>query len=251
VNRNEPSKVICVRMVRETDPYAVPVTSLGRHNHLAAGYANKSLRTLLKGPERGISQAERADSFRDARRSSFRCRTNSAMEPYRGSVESSATSATTCPTGPSSSARAAASARPVVRLSPAYPRTCPLLDSRAPHTPAGRPVLCRLPGWFPKMGNAVRPRATDGMTPHGTASPMLRRIRASLRRLHRARLALAIKDHLDRAPVPSLPVYPLAEGSASPMTVLDRFVATAATSSSPAAAGWSLGSLDVASSSSS
>jgi hypothetical protein len=88
VNRNEPSKVICVRMVRETDPYAVPRTSLGRHNHLAAGYANKSLRTLLKGPERGISQAERADSFRDARRSSFRRRTNSAMEPYRGSVES-------------------------------------------------------------------------------------------------------------------------------------------------------------------
>jgi hypothetical protein len=125
VNRHAPSKVIYVRMVRENDPYAVPLTSLGRHNQLAAGYANKSLRTLLKAPERGISQAERAESFLDAGRSLFRGRTNSAIEPYRGSAESSATSATTGPTGPSSSARTAASAGPVVRLSPAYPRTCP------------------------------------------------------------------------------------------------------------------------------
>jgi hypothetical protein len=54
VNRHEPSKVIYVRMIRENDPYAVPLTSLGRHNQLAAGYANKSLRTLLKAPKRGI-----------------------------------------------------------------------------------------------------------------------------------------------------------------------------------------------------
>jgi hypothetical protein len=216
VNRNEPSKVICVRMVRESDPYAVPLTSLSRHNRLAAGYANKSLRTLLKGPDRGMSEAERAGSFRDARRSSFRRRANSVLEPYRGSIKSSATSATTCPTGPSSSARAAASAELVVRLSPAYHRTFPPLDSRAPQTPAGRPVLGRLPGWFPKMGNAGRSRATDGMTPHGTANPMLRRIGASLRRLHSARVALAIKDHLDRAPVLSLPVYPPAAASWTP-----------------------------------
>jgi hypothetical protein len=51
---------------------------------------------------------------------------------------------------------------------------------------------------------------------------MLRRIRASLRRLHRGRVALAIKDHLDRAPVLSLSVYPPTEGSA--LTALDRFV---------------------------
>jgi hypothetical protein len=60
------------------------------------------------------------------------------------------------------------------------------------------------------------------MTPHGTANPMLRRIRASLRRLHRGRVALAIKDHLDRAPVLLLPVYPPTEGNA--LTALDRFV---------------------------
>ena len=40
--------VMCVRMIREADPYAIPLTSIGRHHQLPAGYANKSLRTCLE-----------------------------------------------------------------------------------------------------------------------------------------------------------------------------------------------------------
>lgn len=41
--------IVYVRMARDTDAYAVPVTSAGRHNRLPSGYANKSLRTRLSG----------------------------------------------------------------------------------------------------------------------------------------------------------------------------------------------------------
>jgi hypothetical protein len=48
VSTYEPSEAgTCVRMVRDTDPYVIPVTSIRRHNRLPAGYANRSLRTCL------------------------------------------------------------------------------------------------------------------------------------------------------------------------------------------------------------
>ncbi len=60
----EPSKgASLARMVREMDPYAMPVMSIGRHNCLPAGYANKSLRTCLTArPCRGISDGETSDT---------------------------------------------------------------------------------------------------------------------------------------------------------------------------------------------
>src|SRR5918993_2896433 len=65
MDTNERSR-LCARMVREMDPYAVPVTSIGGHNRLPAGYANKSLHTCLSaGPGRGISDAGTNGSSRD------------------------------------------------------------------------------------------------------------------------------------------------------------------------------------------
>jgi hypothetical protein len=60
----DPSKgALRARMAREMDPYAIPVMSIGRHNCLPAGYANKSLRTCLTArPRRGISDVETSDT---------------------------------------------------------------------------------------------------------------------------------------------------------------------------------------------
>jgi len=52
--------VMCVRMIREADPYAIPLTSIGRHHQLPAGYANRSLRTCLKASA-GHEVSERKD----------------------------------------------------------------------------------------------------------------------------------------------------------------------------------------------
>ncbi len=39
--------VVYVHMVRDVDPYALPVTSTRTQNRLPRGYANRSLRTRL------------------------------------------------------------------------------------------------------------------------------------------------------------------------------------------------------------
>ena len=41
--------IVCVRMVRESDPYATPVTSSPACDRLPVGYPNKSARTHLRG----------------------------------------------------------------------------------------------------------------------------------------------------------------------------------------------------------
>jgi hypothetical protein len=50
VNTYDPADgIVYVHMARESDPYAVPVTSARSGNRLPAGYANHSCRTRLIG----------------------------------------------------------------------------------------------------------------------------------------------------------------------------------------------------------
>ena len=145
----EPSeRVLCVCMVQETDPYAVPVTSMDRHNRLAAGYANKSLRTRLPAPAgRRLTAARTNDSS---------CDTSKVVVPL------SAPDRTTEPRGCS------------VRVGADLQERQQLARVTVPtDTPAGRLVLYRLPGRSPAGDGAARVAGDDRTAPPGRKSPTL------------------------------------------------------------------------------
>jgi hypothetical protein len=151
---------LCARMVREMDPYAVPVTSIGRHNRLPAGYPNKSLHThLTAGAGRGISDAETSGSPRDMPK----------VVPVSGM------DAATGPAGASLPERA--------------PAFTPLV-SPPPRAPAGRPALCQLPGRFPPTHNAAGTAAQDRIVPRRSEPSVLVRKGARLGRPFRMPAAL-------------------------------------------------------------
>jgi hypothetical protein len=58
VNTYDPAdRVIYVHMARESDPYAIPVTSTRTGNRLPVGYANSSHSTCLSGCNRWMTDS--------------------------------------------------------------------------------------------------------------------------------------------------------------------------------------------------
>ncbi len=194
MDTSEPSvDVLRVRLVREMDPYAIPVTSIGRYNRLAVGYANKSLRTRLTTRARdGISDDETTDSSSDAPKVVAPVSDlNSATEPHGSSVRLAADltsddNSRRIPLAPSDEVPV----EPDAELLPERVPTFAPLVSRPPETPAGRLVLCRLPGRFPHIHSAARTTAKDRTAPSSGEPLMLFRIRARLGRLFRRVLAV-------------------------------------------------------------
>jgi hypothetical protein len=155
-----------VRMVREMDPYAVPVTSIGGHNRLPVGYANKSLHTCLTaGAGRGLSDAGTSGSPRDMPKVVPVSGVDAATRPEGSSVELDAD-----PTSDDSSrgiqlVSGGGPAGPDAELLPERAAAFAPLVSPPPQAPAGRSVLCRLSGRFPPTHGAAGTAAKDRIVP--------------------------------------------------------------------------------------
>jgi hypothetical protein len=145
-------------MVREMDPYAVPVTSIGGHNRLPAGYADKSLHTrLTAGARHGSSDDETSGSPSDMPRVVPVSGQVDATDPVGSSVGSddvlsSDHNARGIQLVPGHVCRVRANPELVFGRGATF---APLL-SPPPRAPAGRPVLCQLPGRFPPIRGAAR-----------------------------------------------------------------------------------------------
>jgi hypothetical protein len=189
---------LCARMVRELDPYAVPVTSIGGHNRLPAGYANKSLRTrLTAGAGNGISDDETSGSPRGMLRVVPLSGQDDATDPFGSSVEpdddlSSDDNSRGIQLVPGHVGRA----RPNPELVSGRGAALAPLVSLPPRAPAGRPVLCRLPGRFPPIHGVARTGATDRTDPPRSQPSVLFRIRARLGRPFRGPVILGLADEL-------------------------------------------------------
>jgi len=158
---------LCARMVREMDPYAVPVTSIGGHNRLPTGYANKSLHTRLTASAcNGISDYETSGSPSDMPKVVPVSGQDDATETYGASVgldadRSSDDNSRRIQLVPGDVGRARQGAELQAERAPTLP---PLL-SPPPPAPAGRPVLCQLPGRFRPIHSAARSGAKDRPVP--------------------------------------------------------------------------------------
>ena len=174
----EPSKsVMCVPMVQENDPYAVPVTSMVRHNQLPPRYANESFSTRLTARVgRGISGPGTSHSRTDASKVGVQVSgPDSATGPSGRSVGRGAEFS-----GDSDSRgiHVTPSATGSADLPPERVPNIALPASRPPLTPAGRLVLNRLPGRFPPVDGPSPSAAQDRITPPGRDSSMFLRIGA-------------------------------------------------------------------------
>jgi hypothetical protein len=164
---NDERSGLCVRMVRDMDPYAVPVTSIGGHNRLPVGYANKSLHTCLTaGADRGISDAGTSGSPRDMPKVVQVSGMDAATRPAGSSVELDAD-----PTSDDNSrgiqlVSGGGPAGPDVELLPERAAAFAPLVKSPPLAPAGRPVLCRLPGRLPPTPSVAGTAAKDRIVPY-------------------------------------------------------------------------------------
>jgi hypothetical protein len=194
---SEPSRSrLCVRMAREIDPYAFPVTSIGRNNRLATGYANKSLRTRLTArPGRGISD-DRTSASNDMLMVVPVSEPDSATQLQRSSVGLDADAGSDDSSG--------GLQRACSDVSPAEPDVELLLKRAAslvppaswpPETPAGRLVFRQLPGRFPHIHGAALPAARDLVAPPTSKPPMVFRVGAVLERSFRRGSAIIASAH--------------------------------------------------------
>jgi hypothetical protein len=147
---------LCVRMVREMDPYAVPVTSIGGHNRLPTGYANKSFQTCLTaGAARGLSGAGTSGSPRDMPKIVSVSGVDAATGPDGSSVGLDADLSSDDNSRWIQLVSGGGPAGPGAELLPERAAAFAPLVSPPPLAPAGRPVLCRLPGRFPPTHSAA------------------------------------------------------------------------------------------------
>jgi len=174
---------LCVRMVREMDPYAVPVTSIGGLNRLPTGYANKSFQTCLTaGAGRRLLDVGTSGSPRDMPKIVSVSGVGAAAGPDGSSVGLDADLSSDDNLSGIQLVSGQGPAGPDAELQSERAAAFAPLVSPPPQAPAGRSVLCRLSGRFPPTHGTAGTAAKDRIVPCRSEPSVLVRIGARLGR---------------------------------------------------------------------